>query len=242
MTSSAGRRTDGRAARWAGQRERRRRDFVDAALRAINKYGAEVSTEQIAEESGVARTQLYKYFADTSDLQHAIAERAVEQVNAELAPLWELHGTPMQMITSAIESHTGWMSEHGHLYRYLSIHSRPEAERAAAIDVKTAIARHLTLLFTHYLSMFGIDRRMAEPIAYGVVGLVDFSTARWMENPNDIAHGEFAGLLARWVWLILDDTLRTGGIELDPNTPLAIPELTFPPGPDSSATTEERPA
>jgi AcrR family transcriptional regulator len=234
MTSpAAGRRTDGRAARWAGQRERRRREFVQAALRAIAEHGPDVSTEQITEEAGVARTRLYKHFDDATDLQRAIADRAVELISAELAPLWEPHGTPMQMISTAIDAHTGWLSGHGHLYRYLTRHSlsAPGGGRDAVTDMKTTIARHLTLLFEHYLAVFGTDIRVAEPAAFGVVGLVDSSTTRWLENPRGMDRAELAGLLARWVWRILDDTLRAGGIELDPHTPLAAPNLTSDPVP-----------
>jgi AcrR family transcriptional regulator len=229
-TSAANRSSDGRVTRWAGQRELRRRAFVDAALRAIEEHGAEVSTEQIARAAGVARTQIYKHFAGATDLQRAIADRAVEKVTADLAPLWQLHGTPREMIDSAIRSHTAWLSDHNDLYRYLRLHAATaRGDRDAITDVKTAIARHLTLLFEHYLTVFGVDTRAAEPVAFGVVGLVDCSTARWLDSPRDLEYGEFAGLLTRWVWLILDDLFRAGGIELDPDTPLDTPNLTFPP-------------
>jgi DNA-binding transcriptional regulator YbjK len=35
---------DGRAARWSGQREKRRAEFVEAALEAIAHYGPQAST------------------------------------------------------------------------------------------------------------------------------------------------------------------------------------------------------
>lgn len=107
LTPSASRPTDGRATRWAVQRERRRDEFVEAALHAIARHGPEVSTEQIA---------------DTADLQRAIAQ-------------------------------------------------------------------HLTLLIEHYLTLFGIDTRVAQPVAYGAVGMVDASTARWLEDPRGLSHG-----------------------------------------------------
>lgn len=223
--SPAARRTDGRAARWAGQRERRRREFVDAALRAVAAHGPEVSTEQIAEEAGVARTRLYKYFTDAADLQAAIADRVAELITAELAPAWNPHGTPMQAIAAAIGAHTTWLSEHGDLYRYLTMHSlsAQAGGRDAVTDVKTAIARNLTAVFEHYLALFGLDVRAAETVAFGLVGLVESSTSRWLENPRGVSRDELAGLLERWVWRIVDDTLRAGGVELDPDAPLPAP-------------------
>lgn len=218
MTSSP----DGRAARWAGQRERRRRAFVDAALVAIDEHGADVTTELIAEAAGVARTQVYKHFADATDLHNAIAERAVELITAELAPLWDLSGTPMQMVDSAVGSHIRFLSERNNLYRYLNV-------RDAIADVKTTIGRHLTLLLEHYLALFGIDTRTAETVAFAVVGMVDSSTARWLENPRDLDEAELAALLGRWVWRILDDLLRENGVVLAPDAPLASPGLKFGP-------------
>ncbi|GAA4416511.1 TetR/AcrR family transcriptional regulator [Actinokineospora soli] len=210
---------DGRATRWAGQRERRRREFVDAALRAIAEHGPDVTTEQIAHVAGVARPQLYKHFADTADLQSAIADRAVEQVVAELAPLLDLRGTPMQMINEAIGSHVAWLVDNSNLYQYLNARSSTAGKRAIT-DVKTAVATHVTTLFEFYLGAFGVDKRPAEPLAFGVVGMVETTTARWVTNPRDLSQAAVADLLAHWVWRLVDEALRAGGVELDPHAPL----------------------
>lgn len=214
---------DGRTARWAGQHERRRQEFVEAALRAIARYGPEVSTEQIADEAGVARTRLYKHFTDATDLQRAIAERTGEMITAEFAPLWDPPSTAMRMIEDAIGAHTRWLVDNAHLYRYLMRHSLagPPGSPDVVADVKTAIARQLTVLFETYLTVFGLDPRAAEPVAFALVGLVESSTTRWLENPRGLDQTELAALLARWAWRILDDTLRAGGVELDPHSSLA---------------------
>ena len=221
--SSTSHRVDGRAARWAGQHERRRREFVDAALRAIAEHGPEVSTEQIAEEAGVARTRLYKHFTDAPDLHAAIAQRTVELITAELLPIWDPQGTPMQMVRTAIGAHVGWLAEHGNLFRYLTKHSL--SSRDAFTDTKSAIAQHLTLLFEHYLRAFEQDTRVAEPIAFGLVGLVESTTSRWVDNPGGMDRDELTDLLGGWVWRLLDDVLRSGGVELDPDVPLVVQEF-----------------
>jgi AcrR family transcriptional regulator len=215
---------DGRAARWAGQRDRRRREFVEAGLRAIARHGPEVSTEQIADEAGVARTRLYRHFDGAADLQHAIAVRVAELITAEFAPLWNPSGTPMELIRSAIGAHTRWLAEHRSLYRYLTRHAMDGAPDVFT-DGKTAIARQLTVVFEHYLGLFGVDTRVCEAVAFGLVGLVESSTSRWLENPRGVERAELAALLARWVWRIVDDTLRAGGLALDPHTELAAADL-----------------
>lgn len=226
-SSSAGPRPgDGRAARWAGQRERRRREFVDAALRAIAEHGPRVSAAHIADAAGVARPQLYKHFDDATDLTRAIADRATEQITVSLRPVWEPQGSAMQMIAAAVEAHTGWLADHGNLYRYLTLHSqigRPDGVDAIA-DVKTVIARQLSQVFAYYLTMFQLDTRIADVLSFGVVGLVDSCTAQWLEAPRGISKTQLAGLLTRWIWRILDDSLRAGGIEVDPHLPLPPPQ------------------
>jgi AcrR family transcriptional regulator len=216
---------DGRAARWAGQRERRRREFVDAALRAIAEHGPDVSTERIADVAGVARPQLYKHFDDAPDLKRAIADRATELITEALLPVWEPQGSAIRMIEVAVDAHTGWLAENGNLYRYLTRHSQigRSAGRDAVADVKTVIARQLTHVFEFYLSAFQLDLDVAEVVSFGVVGLVDSCTAQWIESPRGITRPQLTELLTRWVWRILDDTLRAGGIELDPNLPLPPP-------------------
>ncbi len=193
-------------------------------MRAIARYGPEVSTEQIADEAGVARTRIYKHFSDTADLQRAIALRAAEMIGAQFAPLWGVSGTPREMVQATIGAHIGWLSEHRALYQYLMRQS-VTGPRDVVADVKAAIARQLTVLFEYYLGLFGADQRVAETIAYGLVGLVESSTAHWLDAPGGFDRGELSDLLGRWVWSILDDTLRSVGIVLNPDSPLS--ELDF---------------
>ncbi|WP_370962712.1 TetR/AcrR family transcriptional regulator [Amycolatopsis sp. cg9] len=209
---------DGRAARWAGQQERRRAEFVDAALAAIAEHGPEVSTEQIAERAGVARTRLYRHFADAADLQRAIAERAAELVTAELAPLWHPSGSPHEMITTVISTHLRWLTEHEPLHRYLA------RTLPAPTDVRGTIARHLSRLFSGYLTAFGLDPAPADTIAFGLVGYVESATTRWLDHPGALSLAQLTDQLTGTIWAMLDHTLKAGGVELDPDRPLPLPE------------------
>jgi AcrR family transcriptional regulator len=213
---------DGRAARWAGQQERRRAEFVDAALAAIAEHGPDVSTEQIAERAGVARTRLYRHFADAADLRRAIARRAAELVTAELEPLWHPQGSPRSMITVVIETHLRWLTGHAELHRYL-LRTAPSASEPG-VDVRGAIARHLSRLFTGYLAAFGLDTAPADTIAFGLVGYVESATTRWLDHPGALSLAQLTEQLTGTIWAMLDHTLRAGGISLDPDRPLPLPD------------------
>lgn len=214
MTST--RRPDGRAARWHGQHERRRAEFVDAALGEIAERGPEVSTERIAQRAGVARTRLYKHFDGAADLQAAISRRVVELLSAELEPVWKPRGSPQRMITVALEAHLRWLTEHTHLYRYLMRHS-PPGSGGGLTDVKTALGERLA----GYLREIGLAAGPADTAAFGVVGHVESATQRWLDAPGGTSRAELVEQLTGTIWAVLDQALRRGGIALDPRRPLA---------------------
>ncbi|WP_037570489.1 TetR/AcrR family transcriptional regulator [Phaeacidiphilus oryzae] len=210
---------DGRRARWAGQHERRREQFVDAALDAIAEHGPEVSTAQIADAAGVARTRLYKHFADAADLQRAVAGRAAASVAAALEPVWQPHGTPMEMIRNGVGAYFGWLRRNADLYRYLSRNMRGQE---AVADIKSAIGGHLGDLFAGYLTAVGGEPGPADPLGYGIVGLVDAATLHWLDQPGGLPPEQLSELLARAIWNMLDGALRAQGYVLEPDRELDL--------------------
>ena len=71
----------------------------------------------------------------------------------------------------------------------------------------------------------GLDVRIAQPAAFGIVGLVDAAAARWMDDPQGLSPDELTSLLSTWVWRIAEHNLRAGGIEALPDAPLQAPDL-----------------
>ncbi|GAS91546.1 TetR/AcrR family transcriptional regulator [Mycolicibacterium brisbanense] len=214
----------GRTSRWAGQRERRRAEFVDAALAAIAEHGPQTSTEQIAAYVGVTRTKLYRHFTDAADLQRAVAQRASEMLNAELAPLWTPHGSMAQIIEASVGAHVRFLVDHRNLYRYLARCSLGEDAPDAIADIKLTIGTQLCQLFAVYLNAFGVDTD-PQPLAFAIVGLVESSAGRWLDHPGQTSADGLVADLVRWIWLLVDDTLRAGGVHLDRDEPLATPDV-----------------
>lgn len=216
----------GSVSRWAGQRERRRVEFVDAALSAIAEHGPQTSTEQIAAHVGVTRTKLYRHFAGAADLQRAIAQRAAEMLNTELAPLWTPHGSMAQIIEASVGAHVRFLVEHRNLYRYLARCSLGDDGSApdAIADIRLTIGTQLDALFTVYLNAFGVGTD-PQPLAFAIVGLVESTTGRWLDQPGSTSPDRLVADLVRWIWLLVDDTLRAGGVYLDSAEPLPTPEV-----------------
>src|ERR1700722_3068379 len=133
---------DGRTTRWSGQRDRRRAEFVDAALRAIAHYGPQTSAEQVASYVGVTRTKLYRYFDGAADLHHSVARRVSDMLTAKQTLVWNGPVSPMQVVRSTVWMHLRWRLEHPNLYEYLTRHPlSADADGVSAInDVNSTVA------------------------------------------------------------------------------------------------------
>lgn len=216
---------DGRTARWSGQRDRRRDEFVEAALQAIALYGAQTSTEQVANHVGVTRTKLYRYFDGAAELHHSIARRASEMLIAAQRPLRNPTGSAIEVVTNAVSAHLRWRIEHPNLYGYLTRHSlSDDANGVAAIrEVNNAVAANLSEVVGAYLRASELDDRNAEPLCFGIVGFVESATTHWLNSPAPQPLGEFTAQVAEWSWLLLSSALQAGGIHLDPHQPWPTP-------------------
>ena len=65
---------DGRTTRWARHNATRRRELVEAALRAIRHHGHSVGMDDIAAEAGTSKTVYYRHFGDRNGLYEAVVE------------------------------------------------------------------------------------------------------------------------------------------------------------------------
>jgi AcrR family transcriptional regulator len=214
---------DGRAARWSGQRDRRRAEFVEAALQAIVQHGSHASTEQVANFVGVTRTKLYRYFDGAADLHRSIARRASDMLIAKQKPVFNPTRSPMEMITSAVSVHLRWRIEHPNLYEYLTRHSLSEdANGVAAIrEVNNTVATNLSTVTGAILRTFGLDESPAVPLSFGAVGFVESATTRWLDDSKPLPLEKFTAQLSEWMWSLWNSTLQSGGVHLDPHQPIA---------------------
>src|SRR5690242_11750349 len=66
--------SDGRSTRWDEHRATRRRELVEASLRAIRQHGAAVGMDEIAAVAGTSKTVVYRHFTDRQGLYAAVCE------------------------------------------------------------------------------------------------------------------------------------------------------------------------
>jgi len=215
---------DGRSTRWDPHRRERRTAIIRAAIAAIEAYGPDAPTGQIADLAGVPRTHVYRHFEGKQALDLAVSRYAAREIGEVIRAGLATQGSAMDVIRASIDSHLGWIEAHPNLYRFLAQHAYAIAATGSpADDAKAAFATELTALLQGYMQLFGVDTAPAERVIIGVVGLVDTTAAWWLEH-RDIGRDELTAELSEQVWLIIDRTASALGLHLDPNSELpAIP-------------------
>lgn len=222
VTSSGTR--DGRSTRWDPHRRRRRAAIIDAAIAAIEEFGPDALTAQVAQKAGVPRTHVYRHFEGKHALDLAVSRQAARQIGESIRAGLVAPGTARTIIGGAIDQHLAWVEAHPNLYRFLARHAYVVATTGspATDDAKAAFATELSALLARYMSLFDLDTAPAERVIIGVVGMVDSTAAWWLEHP-EVPRAELTAQLTAQVWLVIDHTARGLGLVLDPDQQLPEP-------------------
>ena len=111
---------DARSERWREHRKKVRAEIVDAAFRAIDRLGPELSLREIAEEAGTAKPKIYRHFTDKSDLFQAIGERLRDMLWAAIFPTIDLASDPArEVIRRSVEQYVHLVDQHPNVCRFL---------------------------------------------------------------------------------------------------------------------------
>ena len=210
---------DARRDRWSDHRTRRRREFVDAALRVLEVQGPDLPMEAVAAEAGVTKPVLYRYFQDKSALVDALAERGSAILLDRLIPAIRAGCPAQDRVRDAVGAYFAVIDEHPNLYWLLA---RERAEYGAGPDSieqnKEFIATALTAVIGDYLRAYGLDSGGAEPWAYGMTGLVQ-STGEWWLRRRSMSRANVAEYVTKIIWAAVSGMLREAGIAVDPEEP-----------------------
>jgi AcrR family transcriptional regulator len=212
---------DGRSSRWDPHRRERREAIISAAIRAVEQYGPDALTAQIAQEAGVPRTHVYRHFDGKPALDLAVSRQVATELGERLRAGLSIEGSPRQIISASIEGHLSWIEAHPNLYRFLAQHSYAVAATGepAVDDAKAVFATELTALLQHYLRLLDADPAPAEQVAVGVVGMVDATAAWWLER-REVPRPELTAALTDQVWVVIEAMTRALGLALDPDAAL----------------------
>lgn len=203
--------TDGRAVRWESHRELRRAELVDAAVTAIDRHGPGASIGVIADQAGVSRPVLYRYFADKDDLHRAVGLWGATTVLDGLLPAL-LSSEPVRTrVQQATDTYLALIEEHPHVFALLVGHT---GQGDPLADGKEMIAAALARVMGDALRDVGVDAGGAEPWAHGVVGL-GLSTGTWWLERRTMSRAAVSRYLTGFVWHAFEGIAAEHGAVLD---------------------------
>ncbi len=218
---------DARSERWREHRKKVRSEIVDAAFRAIDRRGPEVSVREIAEEAGTAKPKIYRHFTDKSDLFHAIGERMRDMLGAAIFPAIELATDPArEVIRRSVEEYVRLVDEHPNVLRFLLQGRFPEQSESTMLGVNEG--RGITLaiaeMFSNELREMELDRAAIELAAFATFGAAASATDWWLgptdQSPRRMPADEFVDHLTTIMLGVINGTAAMLGIRVDEDLPI----------------------
>lgn len=215
MTEASGE-GDGRATRWEGHRRERRRELVNAAVRAIRAHGAGVGMDEIAAAAATSKTVFYRHFTDRTGLHQAIAERVDAQIMAGIGravarasaavssgPNPDIARVePRDLIRASIDAYLELVEKDPEVYRFVTT-SGPDRGPAAgdpAQIVANAVAVQIAALIAEALEARGSDPSPAPVWGHGMVGMVRAAADDWLRRRDRMPRPVLTDLLTDLAW------------------------------------------
>src|SRR5947209_7046514 len=92
---------------------RRREQILETAAKLFAKHGyADADTQLLAEELGVGKGTIYRYFPSKQDVFLAAADRVMRMLSAQVDASVQGIEDPLDRIAAAIRSYLGFFAEH----------------------------------------------------------------------------------------------------------------------------------
>jgi AcrR family transcriptional regulator len=201
---------DGRSTRWDEHRATRRRELVEATLRAVRQHGATVGMDDIAAVAGTSKTVIYRHFTDRQGLYAAVSAsvdarilRDLEQaMGATGDDLGDTGAAPRALIAAAIDSYLALVERDPEVYRFVV--NAPLLDAPSAGDpagpVTGHIADRLGSVIAAALRAAGRDVDAAGVWAAGLVGMVRAAADRWLATPAGMTRAVLTEHLTDLAW------------------------------------------
>ncbi|WP_070903922.1 TetR/AcrR family transcriptional regulator [Mycobacterium tuberculosis] len=231
-SAKPGVKVDARSERWREHRKKVRNEIVDAAFRAIDRLGPELSVRQIAEEAGTAKPKIDRHFTDKSDLLEAIGMRLRDMLWAAIFPSLDLAtDSAREVIRRSVEEYVNLVDQHPNVLRVF-IQGRSAKQSEATVRTLNE-GREITLamaeMFNNELREMELNRAALELAAFAAFGSAASATEWWLgpepDSPRRMPREQFVAHLTTIMMGVIVGTAEALGIAVDPDQPIhdAVP-------------------
>jgi AcrR family transcriptional regulator len=161
----------------------RREQLLDAADRAIGKYGSEVSMAAIASEAGITKPILYRHFVDKGGLYRALAERQTEELLEGIRGTLTAVTDVRERAVAAIDAYLAAIEKRPGVYRFVVDRAATE-EPAVAGYVALFEKRLADELAAAFGPDLGVSAVRAQVWAHAIVGMVRAAGDWWLDEQS----------------------------------------------------------
>ena len=221
-----GGKVDARSERWREHRKKVRGEIVEAAFRAIDRLGPDLSVREIAEEAGTAKPKIYRHFRDKSDLFQAIGERLRDMLWAAVFPSVDFAtSSARQIIQRSVEEYVSLVDEHPNVLRFFIQGRFPERSESTmrALNEGRGITLAMAEIFNNELREMELDHAALELAAFAAFGSAQSATDWWLgpdpDSPRRMPRDKFVAHLTTIMMGVISGTAELLGINLDPDQP-----------------------
>lgn len=218
---------DARSERWREHRKKVRAEIVDAAFRAIDKLGPELSLREIAEEAGTAKPKIYRHFTDKSDLFQAIGERLRDMLWTAIIPSINVGTDPArEVIRRSVEKYVTLVDEHPNVCRFLIQGRFAEQSESTmrALNEGRDVTLAMAAMFNDELREMELDGAAMELAAFTTFGSAAAATEWWLgpgaDSPRRMPPEAFVAHMTTIMLSSIYGTCELLGIKIDPDLPL----------------------
>ena len=218
---------DARTERWREHRKKVRSEIVDAAFRAIDRCGPNVSVREIAEEAGTAKPKIYRHFTDKSDLFQAVGERLRDMLWAQIYPAVDVANDPAaDVVRGMMEAYVSLVDEHPNVLRFVLAGRFPDQAEAAkrAVNEGRDITLAMAELFNNELLDLHLDHDTLELAAFATFGTASSATDWWLgpepDSERRMPKEQFVAHLTTIMLGAITGTTAVLGVRIDPDLPI----------------------
>jgi AcrR family transcriptional regulator len=175
---------------------RRRRQLLDVARRVFGESGYhQTSMDALAEAAGVTKPVLYQHFGSKRDLYLEVLGDVASQLMDAVVDAARAAGTPRQQVEAGFRAYFRFVASHAGAFRLLFDGERDPEFAAVAARVEEAMAKTIADLIDVDVAT---DHR--EILAYGVIGLAEGTSRRWVAADLDLDPERLAARVAELTW------------------------------------------
>lgn len=169
---------DGRAKRWTQHNKQRKRELVEATLRAIRKHGHALGMDEIAAEAGTSKTVIYRHFGDRNGLYEAVVESVHAFILGNVTAALTAAPTPENLVREVADAYLALVEADREIYQFVI--NRPAGTADPVLGITNLIGAQMSASFTAWLTANGRDPAPAGTWGHGIVGFVWAVADRWI--------------------------------------------------------------